>query len=315
MAAVQGQNKRGASGRRILRWVGYLSGGLVGLIVIGALAIYTISESRVQKIYTTQPEAITISSDAAMIERGRHLVVNVMACVICHGDNLAGGTVLDDSAIGHAYAANLTTGNGGIGGRLSDTDIVRVLRHGVKPDGRSLFVMPVEDYVALNETDMAAIIAYLRSVPTVDQQQPVNSIGPIGRALLTFNQANLLSAETVPQTGGFPAAVSAGPTVEYGRYLARASGCMGCHGATLSGGPIPGGPPGLPPPLNITPAGVVAEWTDAQLATLIRTGKRPDGSQINAFMPYQAYAGLTDQELQAIIAYLRSVPAKPYGNR
>ncbi|MDZ4720376.1 MAG: hypothetical protein SH847_18125 [Roseiflexaceae bacterium] len=67
--------------------------------------------------------------------------------------------------------------------------------------------------------------------------------------------------------------------------------------------------------MNITPAGAVAGGTDEQIATLIRAGKRPDGSLINACMPYQAYAGMTDQEIDAIIMYLRSVPAKPFGNR
>ncbi|GAB4112500.1 MAG: cytochrome c [Roseiflexaceae bacterium] len=300
---------------RIMRWLGLLFAGLLGLLLILSASIYILSELRVQRIYTTTPAPIRIETSIASIQRGQHLVTSVMACVDCHGTDLAGKIVVDDPAIGRAVAANLTTGEGGIGRQFSDADFVRAIRHGVKPDRHSLLVMPVDDYTALSEADMAAIIAYIRSIPAVDNELPNSQIGPLGRILLVIGQANLLSAETVPQHGGFPEAIPIGPTVDYGRYLARTSGCMGCHGATLSGGPIPGGPPGFPIPPNITPAGAIQGWTDEQLRHAIREGTRPDGSQLNSFMPYQYYAGMTEEEIQAIIAYLRQVPAKPYGGR
>jgi mono/diheme cytochrome c family protein len=301
--------------RRLARWLGYLLGGLAGLALLGAIGVFIASEMRINRVYATQPAPLTTSPGPTLVERGRHLVVNVMACVDCHGANMAGGTVIDDPALGRAIAANLTTGKGGVGSQLTDADIVRALRHGLKPNGQSLLVMPVDDYVALSEPDMAAIIAYLRSLAPVDNELPSNQVGPLGRLLMVAGQANLLSAESVPQEGSFPPTVPAGPTAEYGRYLARTSGCMGCHGPTLSGGRIPGGPPDFPTMPNITPAGAPAGWTDEQVMALIRSGRRPDGSQISDFMPYEYYAGMTGEELQALVAYLRSVPPKPFGNR
>jgi mono/diheme cytochrome c family protein len=300
---------------RALRWLGYIVGGLLGLVALAALAVYAISEARVAHTYSTQPAPVAVRQDAASVERGRHLVHNVMACVDCHGENLAGSVFVDDPALGRAVAANLTTGAGGVLGQMSDADIVRVLRHGVKPDGRSLFVMPVDDYVALSQPDVEAIIAYLRSLPPVDNVLPPSELRPVGRVLVAMGGSGLLSAEKVPQEGGFPPTVPAGATPEYGLYVARTSGCMGCHGTTLSGGAIPNGPPNSPIPLNITPGSRVASWTDAQLAEAIRTGRRPDGTLINAFMPYKAYSGMTDEEIRAVILYLRSVPAKPFGGR
>jgi mono/diheme cytochrome c family protein len=301
--------------RRILRWIGYALGSLVALVIVAAIAIFALSEARVRKVYDTQPVPVQAATDLASVERGKHLVVNLLACVSCHGDTMSGGIVADDPALGRAVAPNLTTGQGGIGGQRTDTDLVRAIRHGVKPDGTSMFVMPVNDYVALNERDMAAIIAYLRSLPPVDSQLPQSQLGPLGRVLIATGLADLLSAESVPQTGGFSAEIPAGPTIEYGGYLARTSGCMGCHGATLSGGPIPGTPPDFPTPPNITPASAIQGWTDAELAAAIRQGMRPGGSMIDPFMPYEYYAAMTDEEVAAIIAYVRSVPPKPFGNR
>jgi mono/diheme cytochrome c family protein len=301
--------------RRVLQVIGSIIAGLLGLIVLGAIAIFAISESRIQQVYTTQPAPLDVPNDPASIERGRHLVVHVMACVDCHGGDLAGGTVADDPMLGRVSAPNLTPGQGGVLAQMSNTDIVRVLRHGVGPDGKSLVIMPVDDYVAVSAPDMAAIIAYLRSIPPIDKSYPPNELRPLGRTLIALRQAPLLSAESVPQSGGFPETTPVGVTLEYGRYLARTSGCMGCHGATLSGGPIPGAPPEFGFPSNITPAGAVVGWTDEQLVLAIRTGMRPGGAMIDDVMPYRYYAGMSDEEVYAIIKYLRSVPGKPYGNR
>ncbi|RYE87675.1 MAG: c-type cytochrome [Hyphomicrobiales bacterium] len=60
---------------------------------------------------------------------------------------------------------------------------------------------------------------------------------------------------------------------------------------------------------NITPAGPVKDWTDEQLAKAIREGIRPDGSLIGPPMPFEVYKGISDDDLQSIVAYLRTVPA------
>jgi mono/diheme cytochrome c family protein len=302
--------------KTFLKWTGIVLGGLVGLLLLAALGVYIASEMRINRVYAVGAEPIAIPGDPASIERGRHLVVNLLACVDCHGADLGGkAKYIDDPLLGTVSTANLTRGKGGVGGHLRDADFVRAIRHGVKPDGRSLVVMPVDDYVHLNADDLAAVIAYIKSVPPVDNELPPNRVGLLARLLMVTNQANLLSAESVVGAGPPPPVIAPAPTEEYGRYLARTTGCMGCHGPTLSGGRIPGAPPNFPAMPNITPAGAVQGYSDDDLVRVIREGKRPGGAPISDFMPWKYYSGMTDREVRAIIAYLRSVPPREYGNR
>jgi mono/diheme cytochrome c family protein len=111
-----------------------------------------------------------------------------------------------------------------------------------------------------------------------------------------------------------PAAPPAGPTAAYGRYLANVGGCTGCHGAGLSGGKIPGTPAEFKPPANITPAGI-GHWTEADFVRALRTGVRPGGTNIDPEMPWRLTRLMTDEEIHALYEYLKTVPAKPYGNR
>jgi mono/diheme cytochrome c family protein/cytochrome c5 len=301
--------------RRALRWLGYLAGGLVALVALGAAGVYIASEVRLAQTYSTPEPSIVASTDPAVVLRGERLVHTMLVCTHCHGENLAGGMVIDDPAIGRVYGPNLTSGRGGIGSQRTDGQLARAIRNGVRGDGHSMLIMPVEDYVELGAPDLTAVVSYVRSVPPVDSQPPALALGPVGRLLIGANLAPVLSATTVEQGGAIPPVVPAGVTVEYGRYLARTAGCMGCHGETLSGGPIPGAPPSLPVPANITPAGQTKAWTDEDWARLLRTGRDPGGRQIDPYMPYAAYANMTDDEIKALITYLRTVPPKEFGGR
>jgi len=98
-----------------------------------------------------------------------------------------------------------------------------------------------------------------------------------------------------------------------GRYLADIAGCHGCHGTGLSGGPV-AGPPGLPPASNLTTAGI-GDWTEADFVRAMRNGRRPDGSSLDPFMPWEVFGKMTDDELHALWLYLRSVPARAFGNK
>jgi mono/diheme cytochrome c family protein len=109
--------------------------------------------------------------------------------------------------------------------------------------------------------------------------------------------------------------VAEGETSEYGRYLSVVGGCVGCHGPGLSGGRVPGTPPNFPPAANITPAGAIGQWTEQDFFRALREGKRPNGAGIDPFMPWQATAKMSNEEVKALWLYLRTVPSRPYGNR
>jgi mono/diheme cytochrome c family protein len=299
---------------RALRWLGYILGGLVGLLAVAAAGVYVVSEVKVNQAVDTALPNIVATTDPAIIMRGEHLVHSVLVCTHCHGENLDGGVVIDDPLVGTAYGPNLTTGSGGIGGARSDAELARAITHGVRADGRSMLVMPVEDYHELSEPDLRAVVSYIRSVPPVDNQVPPVTLGPLGRVLAATGAVELRSAGMVAQADGFGPTIPEGVTPEYGRYLARAS-CMGCHGENLAGGPVPGAPPSMPVPANITSGGQVKAWTDEDWFRLLREGRDPGGRQIDPFMPYESFAGMTDTEIRALISYLRLVPAREYGER
>jgi mono/diheme cytochrome c family protein len=133
-------------------------------------------------------------------------------------------------------------------------------------------------------------------------------------AYRVFGQLPLYVAETMDHAAPRIEAPSAGATKEYGRYLAVTGGCTGCHGPTLSGGPVIGGPPGAPPALNLTPGGELVGWTEADFFRALREGKTPGGRQLDEFMPWKATREMADDEIRALLLYLCSIPAKPYGN-
>jgi mono/diheme cytochrome c family protein len=294
--------------RRLLKAVCYVAAGAASLVLIAAAAVYGFSEARYRKQYAVTPRVIPVAADSATIARGEHLGTTFGGCADCHGENLAGRVVFDDPAIGRVYGANLTTGKGGIGAQLTEADIIRSLRHGVGRDGRALKVMPSTDYVHLTDGDLAAIVAWVKSRPAVDSVQPTVTVGPVGRALFVAGKLPILHAERIDHERSVAMAATPGATAEYGKYIA-AVGCQGCHGPALAGGPIVGGAPDWPPASNLTPAGGIRTWTEAQFTAFMRTGKRPDGSPVNEVMPIRLTKRLTDEELRALWLYLQTLPA------
>jgi len=297
-----------------LRWIGRIGGGLLALVVFALAAVYGVSEYRMRKTYDVRPAPLSFRETPDAIARGRHIAVT-RGCTDCHGDNLAGNKVIDEPVMARLSGVNLTRGRGGIGGQRTDEDWVRAIRHGVAPDGRALLFMPSHEFNPLGDEDLGALIAYIKSVSPVDSEIPENRVGPVGRALFLAGQLHLVPAELIDHDAPRNAPPAPGPTKEYGAYLA--TGCTGCHGAGFSGGKIPGGPPDWPAAANLTPDAEtgLGKWTEQDFFRAMRQGKRPDGREIRAPMPWKAMAQMTDDELRAIWLHLRSIPAKPLGSR
>jgi mono/diheme cytochrome c family protein len=294
--------------KRLLKWVGYIVGGIVALILIFVGVIYAITSTRMAKTYPTQVETVAVSTDPAAIERGRHLVDAVGKCTFCHGDNLAGKVVADDPVFARLWAANLTRGKGGIGASYTDADYLRSIRYGVRRDGKPLIFMPSEAYNRFDDSDLGAIIAYLKTVPPVDQVNPPPRIGPIARMISVMAGFPLIPARMIDRAAPRPAPVAIGVTKEYGDYLVTAGGCKTCHNPNLSGGGKIEGVAAA----NLTPAGI-GKWTEADFTKALRTGVRPDGRILSAVMPWPAMKNLTLDELKAMWMYLQSLPARPLG--
>jgi mono/diheme cytochrome c family protein len=295
--------------KRVLKWVGYVLGGLLMIVLIAVGFVYAKTSSRLNHVYPPITEAVTAPTDSASIERGRHLVWAVGKCVDCHGENLGGKLIADDPAFATLWSANLTRGKGGRGSTFNDADYTRAIRYGIHRDGKPLIFMPSEAYTHFSDEDLGAVIAYVKSVPPVDQVTAPPRIGPIARIISTMTSAfPLAPAEMIDRNMTRPKTVTASVTKEYGDYLLKTGGCKSCHTENLSGGQKIQGVVSA----NLTPTGI-GKWTEADFTKALRTGVRPDGRILSAAMPWPYMKYLTDDEIRAMWMYLRSVPPRPMG--
>ena len=300
---------------RVLRWIGVVLGAVVGLLVVAVGVVYALTGRRISKKYEVAGHEVVVTADSATIAQGEH-VARTRGCTECHREGLAGGEFINAPAVAVLYAANLTAGHGGAAARYaSNADWERAIRQGVDPSGRALLFMPAHEFYSLSDADLGALIAYIRSRPPVDNTLGEQKVGPVGRALFQAGLLPLIPAELVDHEAPRPAAPAPGVTPAYGKYLAAT--CTGCHGSGFSGGPIPGAPPEMSVPRNISPDTLtgIGKWTLEDFTKAVRQGVRPDGVPLSKDMPFKSFSHFTDDEVAAIWSYLRSVPAKAYGGR
>ena len=299
--------------RKILKWIGIVLGSLIGLLVVAFAVLYIIGSVKWNRIrgkdFDVPVEAILIPTDPASIARGEH-IATIRMCKDCHTENWSGQS---DSVPGLITLSmpNLTPGAGGVGATNTDEDWVRAIRHGVGYDGRGLLLMPSRVWYYLSDEDLADLIAYLKSLPPVDNEPPKTELGPLGRVMMTLGQlppeATVPDAAVIDHDAPRPVAPQPGVTVEYGMYLART--CTLCHGSELNGQTIFDGSVAL----NLTPGGEMKGWSEEDFIATMRTGVTPNGHQLKDVMPWKYFGQMTDDELKAVWLYLQSLPALPQG--
>lgn len=282
---------------------------LVGLAVLGFAAVAVgsmLGDRKVHRHVDVPVQAVAYANDATSLERGRYLFMS-RGCTECHGVDGAGREFVNDGKGVRLKGPNITSGPGGVVGAYRPEDWVRTIRHGVKPGGEPLMVMPSEDYNRLTDQDLAALVAYVRSLPSAKGEGALIEFPRLVRALygvgLIKDAAEKIDHELLPSQP-----VAAAPTVEHGAYVANM--CLGCHGHDLSGGKIPGGPPDWPPAADLRGGkdSAMNRYADAgQFKAMLRTGKRPDGSEVSKVMPFAALKELNDTDVGAMYAYLKTL--------
>lgn len=301
--------------KKALKWVGLILGGLVVLVLVAVVAAVAVSKHKMAATWNVTPKPVTIPTDPEMIAEGKRLFI-ARGCADCHGQNLAGKVAISDPMLGTFYGPNLTPAKGSLASTFADVDWVRAIRHGVRPDGSSILLMPSDEFNRLSDRDIGAIIAYAKSTPPVEGQQPAHEVKPLVHVLNALNVFPLVSAVRIDHNAARPPDLAPAATAEFGEHLAKAS-CVGCHGQNLSGGALPGAPPSLPVPRNLTQDKEtgLGKWTFADFDRAMRTGKRPDGTELKEFMPWKNFSQLNQDEMTALWAYLQKQPAKPFGGR
>jgi mono/diheme cytochrome c family protein len=301
--------------KAIIKWAGIGVGVSLGLLVLAILALYGQGQMRLKKKYNVPVQTIAIPKDAASLVEGKR-IFQYRGCEACHGEQLQGLVYMDNPAIGKVITPNLTTGQGGIGAQRTDEDLIRAIKHGIRPNKTPLLFMPSTEFYYLTDKDLGMVLAYIRSVPPADNKMPASQLSFTGFVVMNITRdITFLPAELIPHDKTPPKAPEPGVTAEYGQYLALS--CLVCHGLTLSGGKIPGFPLEWPAPPNLTSGkgSRLPSWGEAGFIEIIHTGEK-HGRAINpAYMPWKSYRHMTDDELRAVYLYLMSVPPKDFGNR
>jgi mono/diheme cytochrome c family protein len=248
--------------------------------------------------------------------RGRYLVQGLLGCESCHspkewtqhgaptlaGMELVGQTLSVPNFPGSAVAPNLTPDPETGSAHWTDDQIARAVREGIKHNDTTLFpMMPYENYRHLSDEDLAAVVVYLRSLTPVHNPLPHMEVNFPVNYLVRGAPEPVTEPVHGPDTGN---------VLARGKYLVTL-GC-GCHNAVdklpLAGGEDLRGPWGEATSANITPdPSGISYYSEATFITTLRTGY-VGARKLNSIMPFGEFKNLTDDDLKAIFAYLRTVP-------
>lgn len=291
------------------RWLKRGALALLVLVALAAAALFAgelLARQKMKRKLDIAVKAVPYRADAAAVERGRYLFAS-RGCVDCHGAQGNGRVFLDDGKGMRIAGPNISPGPGGVVAGYAPEDWVRAIRHGVARGGRPLMVMPSEDYNRLTDEDLASLVAYIRQLAPVQGGAAVVELPLPVRAFYGFGLMHDAAAKI---DHALPPAqpVADGVNVAHGAYVANM--CLGCHGARLAGGKIPGGPPDWPAAAKLTPGAdsAMPRYPDADAFTrMFKTGNRPDGTPIKV-MPFGSLGQMNDTDVRALFLYLKSLP-------
>jgi len=274
----------------------------VGIVTLSVLAI-----------------AVGVVRAETPVERGSYLVNTVMTCGNCHTPKGPAGDIMDKAFSGglswdeppfKVTAPNITPDKDTGIGNWTDAQIKTVLRTGIRPNGVHVaMVMPTGFYHIMTEQDLNAVVAYLKTLKPISNKvaDPIYKMPQM---------ENVLPGADKPFTSAM-----LGDKLKKGFYLATIAHCMECHTpmgprgrewATRlgAGGFEMPGPWGMSVSRNITSSKTkgIGDWSDAEIKRAITQGIRKDGSHLKPPMGFPYYAKMTDADLDAVVAWLRTVP-------
>ena len=281
--------------KRFLKWAGVT---IVSLVAVLLVCIYGVSEYRLRQTFKIAAVAIDVPSDSAGLARGRH-IFETRGCEGCHGKGMAGQVFFDQPMLARLVAPNVVRAIRG----YSNPDLARLLRHGVRPNGRGVAVMPSSTFYHLDDTDLGALIAYLRTLPDLGSDSlPATSMRLLARVGLATGKYKL---EPLNIMHDAPRASNGPDAASRGQYIAKST-CSECHGQRLEGG-------------EDSPAlSIVAAYSEAEFTRLMREGVPKDGRKLGLMgeTARDRLSHLTDDEVGSLYAFLtRQLAWSGIGNR
>lgn len=317
--------------KKFLKILVYLAGVLAVLII--AFLIYF--NSTYPRVDPPSNEKVEITP--ARLERGKYIAQHVAVCMDCHSVrdwSKYAGPVLENTygkggekfdgptagVPGVIYAKNITPA--GIG-NFSDGELIRAIACGVTKDGSALFpLMPYMGYNKFTKEDLYSVIAYIRSLPAIQNEVPSGSIDfPVNMIIKTIQPKSFVPAKEPDKNN----------TVEYGKYLTTIASCGDCHTQMEKGQPIAGKefaggfpfqfPGGVVRSANITPDkdSGIGSWSKDDFINRFKSmdpqaypPMSVDKNEFNTPMPWTLFAGMSNEDLGAIYDYIKTL--KPVTN-
>jgi mono/diheme cytochrome c family protein len=278
--------------KRVLTWAAIV---VASIVVLATVAVYAVSERRLRQTFDIATTPVTIPTDSATLANGRH-VFETRGCEGCHGKGLVGKVFFDQPRIARLIAPNVPKAITA----YTDAELVRLLRHGIRPSGRGVAAMPSSMFYFLDDSDLHSLVAYLRTLPVIDGESlPATEMRVLARVGVVTGQYKLEPVSIVHDGPRPPKAAEGAPL---GLYLAKSS-CTECHGMELKGGMEREGNP-------TTPAlSVVAGYSLPEFAKLMREGVPKDGRHLELMTPTakNRFAHFSDAEVAGLYAYLSTL--------
>jgi mono/diheme cytochrome c family protein len=260
------------------------------------------------------------SAQSDLVKRGDYLVNGILTCGNCHspkgppaavaGKDFSGGLSWDEPPF-KVTAPNITPDKDTGIGTWTNADIKKVMRTGIRPNGVHVaMIMPTGFYHIMTDRDLDAVVAYLLTLKPVSNKvaDPVYNMPQV---------EHVIPGGEKPFTDEMMS-----DKLKKGFYLATIAHCMECHTPMEkgvrqwdtrlgTGGFEFRGPWGVSVSRNITSSKTkgIGAWTDDEIKRAITAGISKDGSKLKPPMGFQYYATLTPDDLDAIVVYLRTVPA------
>lgn len=271
----------------------------------------------------------TFDATPARLARGAYLAKGVTPCLVCHSEmdpsqfgvpkpgTEGSGQPWFEPELAWLTAPNITADRDTGAGSWSDDAIARAVREGIGHDGRTLFpLMPYAKFREMSDEDLASIVAYVRSLPPIRKPLPPSTIPfPVNRLI---NNAPAPIAGTV-------AAPDLSTPEKRGQYIATLAVCAECHmprddknqpreDMAFAGGNvmrIQGLAPVATANLTPSPDGI-PYYTQDVFIDALRTG-HVRARQLSDVMPWRFYRNMTDEDLKAVFAYLKTLkPVEHY---
>jgi mono/diheme cytochrome c family protein len=276
-----------------MRWIVRGLVGLAAVLLLALAVVYGGSEWMMRKSYAAPLPQITADRTPAGIAEGGRLA-SALGCRGCHGPNGNGVLLADVPGVIHAATPPLAPAIAG----YSDAELARLIHHGIKRDGRGVYLMPIDGHARIADEDVARIIGWLRTLkPSPADRTDALSFGPVGRFAIL--------------TGGIPHEVIERPLAaakrpaDSGRYIAETV-CAGCHSLTEARKAHDDGRR-VPPLLEVGPA-----YDLPAFRKLLRTGQglTPRDLGLMKRVSKGDLSHLTDAEVATVHAYLRGEAAR-----